>query len=561
MPETPQRVAALKKSHLFRGLDDNQLAWVAGQFVEVYCAEKQVVYNQGDPGEGFFFVFKGQVQLSHKVNKVEKLDGAFVAGDFFGEGALLLRRKRGNAATAQPGTILLKLDSISFKRIVEKIPALNQRFEIVIHSRDMAARMKFPWLSENETVYLLSRQHGIVLIQRLLLPVFLMSMTLIVLGAAYMNSTAGLSAFWLVIGLGLITVFGLWALWRYIDWSNDYYIITNRRVVWLEKVVGFYDSRQEAALENLLSVNTQTGLVGRTFGFGDVIVRTFTGEILFDSINDPLHAAAMVEEYWGRTKNEQQEVQRTVLRDSLRKKIAPPLPDAAAQAAPDAKAAAAAGKISKKTSNATGLQPMTFEYFLKTHWEVNNIVTYRKHLFILAARSVLPAGTLALVVFLLVFWLSKGGVLTIGVVALVLLVFGIIFLWWTYNYVEWANDLYIITTEQIVDIYRRPLGMENRQSAPLENILSVSYERKGIFPILFNYGTVKIAVGEIKLDFLNVFNPTAVQQDVIRRMNMSIAKKKEADTMAERERMAEWLAAYHQVENELGGMENKLNPE
>ncbi len=557
MPENPQRVAALKKSHLFRGLDETQLTWIAGQFEEVHCTEKQVIYSQGDPADGFYFVFKGQVEAKHKVNKVEKKDGAFVQGDFFGEGALLLRRKRSNTATALQGTVLLKLDSISFKRIVEKIPALRQRFEIVIHSRDMAARMKFPWLSENETVYLLSRQHGIVLIQRLLFPVILMALTLIVLGAAYMNSTAGLSSFWLAMGLGLATVLGLWALWRYIDWSNDYYIITNRRVVWLEKVVGFYDSRQEATLENLLSVNTQTGLVGRTFGFGDVIVRTFTGEILFDSINDPLHAAAMVEEYWGRTKNEQEEVQRAVLRDSLRKKITPPSQDG--QAAPAA--TAAAKSVSKKTSNATGLQPVMFEYFLKTHWEVGGIVTYRKHLFLLAARSFLPVGTFALAVFLLVYWLSSGGVLTAGVVALVLMVFGIIFLWWAYNYVEWANDLYIITPEQIVDIYRKPLGMENRQSAPLENILSVSYVRQGIFGILLNYGTVKIAVGEINLDFQNVFNPTGVQQEVVRRMAMRIAKKKEADTMAERERMSEWLAAYHQVENEMGGMENKFKPE
>jgi uncharacterized membrane protein YdbT with pleckstrin-like domain len=385
-----------------------------------------------------------------------------------------------------------------------------------------------------------------------------MSLTLILLGAAYLNSTAGLSAFWLTAGLGLTTVLGLWALWRYIDWSNDYYIITNRRVVWLEKVVGFYDSRQEAMLENLLSVNTQTGLVGRTFGFGDVIVRTFTGEIVLDSVNDPLHAAAMVDEFWGRTKNEQQAIQRSVLRDALRKKITPPSPEVEGQAA---KAPAASGSISKKSSNATGLQPVTFEYFLKTHWEINNIVTYRKHLFILAARSVLPAGTLALALFLLGFWFSKGGVLTIGVVTLALLVFGVILLWWTYNYVEWANDLYIITPEQIVDIYRRPLGMENRQAAPLENILSVSYVRRGIFGIMFNYGTVNITVGEINLDFRNVFNPTAVQQDVVRHMNARIAKKKADDTAAERERMSEWLAAYHQVENEKGGMENKFNPE
>ena len=84
MTEISQRVAALKKSHLFRGLDDNQLSWVAGQFEEVYCPEQRVVYNQGDPGDAFYFVFKGKVQLSHKVDKVEKKDGAFVQGDFFG---------------------------------------------------------------------------------------------------------------------------------------------------------------------------------------------------------------------------------------------------------------------------------------------------------------------------------------------------------------------------------------------------------------------------------------------------------------------------------------------
>ncbi len=561
MLEILQRVAALKKSHLFRGLDDTQLSWVAEQFEEVNCAEQQVVYKQGDPGEGFFFIFKGQVQLSRKVNKVDKPDGLFVKGDFFGEGALVLRRKRTATAVAQPGTMLLRLDGLSFKRIVQKIPSLQQRFEIVIRGRDMASRMKFSWLSEGEIVYLLSRKHGIVLIRHLLLPVFLMSLALILLGTAFVNSIGGLNAFWLTIGLGITGVLTFWALWRLIDWGNDYYIITNRRVVWLEKVVGLYDSRHEAMLANLLSVNTQTELLGRTFGFGDVIVRTFTGEITLESINDPLHAAAMVEEYWGRTRSEQQEIQRGVMRDAVRKKITPPPPEAVGQPAQAAKPSVVPGSISKKASNATGLQPVTFEYFLRTHWEVNNIVTYRKHLIILAAHSVLPGGAFALAVILLALWFSTGGALTTSVVILSLMVFVSILLWWTYVYVEWANDLYIITPEQIVDIFRRPLGMENRQSAPLENILSVSYVRRGIFGILFNYGTVNIAVGEINLDFQNVFNPTAVQQEVVRRMNARVAKKKEADSAAERERMAEWLAAYHQVNDELGDMEDKFNPE
>ena len=49
-----------------------------------------------------------------------------------------------------------------------------------------------------------------------------------------------------------------WAVWNYIDWGNDYYILTNQRVVWLEKVVGIYDSRQEAPLSTVLSVGVET---------------------------------------------------------------------------------------------------------------------------------------------------------------------------------------------------------------------------------------------------------------------------------------------------------------
>ena len=34
-----------------------------------------------------------------------------------------------------------------------------------------------------------------------------------------------------------------------LDWANDYYIVTSQRLVYLEKIIGIYDSRQEAAAE------------------------------------------------------------------------------------------------------------------------------------------------------------------------------------------------------------------------------------------------------------------------------------------------------------------------
>ena len=37
-----------------------------------------------------------------------------------------------------------------------------------------------------------------------------------------------------------------WIAWTYLDWTNDLYIVTNQRVVYVEKVIGIYDSREEA---------------------------------------------------------------------------------------------------------------------------------------------------------------------------------------------------------------------------------------------------------------------------------------------------------------------------
>jgi hypothetical protein len=119
----------------------------------------------------------------------------------------------------------------------------------------------------------------------------------------------------------------------------------------------------------------------------------------------------------------------------------------------------------------------------------------------------------------------------------------------------------LVTSDQVVDIYRKPLGQEVRQSAPLENILSVQYKRRGITALMFNYGTVFISVGDIEIDFKDVFNPPLVQQEITNRMNRRIAKKREADTADERKRMADWLTAYHDVEKEIRDSEGSPESE
>jgi hypothetical protein len=117
--------------------------------------------------------------------------------------------------------------------------------------------------------------------------------------------------------------------------------------------------------------------------------------------------------------------------------------------------------------------------------------------------------------------------------------------WFSYMVMDWSNDKFEVTNDQIIDIDRKPFGTETRNAAPLEGILGTFYERKGILGNLFNFGTVYISVGGSKLAFENVMDPASVQSDIDRRRMARSARKKEGEVAAERDRIAEWLATYH----------------
>ena len=55
-------------------------------------------------------------------------------------------------------------------------------------------------------------------------------------------------------------------------------------------------------------------------------------------------------------------------------------------------------------------------------------------------------------------------------IATILLLFG-----WFYGYVDWRNDIYQLTDNMIIDIYKKPLGEETKKTASIDNILSLQH--------------------------------------------------------------------------------------
>lgn len=582
MIKTDARINLLRKIHLFHDLTDEEIQVVAERCVEASYKQGEVIFEQGGKAESFFIIHNGKVRITRRHDgKAEQL-ALLVASDFFGEMALISNRPRSaTVATVTPVTVLM-LSRRDFDELLRRNPKLKPNLDVTIRSRLLARRLQFKWLRADEVVYFLARKHPVLLYEAMILPglalivPILMALWSLLAGAV---TPLALGALVFAADLG-------WAVWRAVDWSNDYYVVTNERVVWLEKVIGLYDSRQEAPLSMILSVGVETDMLGRFLDYGNVIVRTFVGRIPFHAVTHPHQAARMIEEYWQRTKNVSISAEKEAMKDAIREKLGLTVASKPAETAPAAPQPGAApgripGRLSRRAVKAPQpaaepvkkpvrardvLIKMLSTNSLKFRYEVGDTVIYHKHWIVLLGQTWLPAvfviGILGLWVARLfaivaspditLFRMTQQG-LDVDTLFMALPIVLVPFVGWlAYEIADWSNDIFMVTLDQIVDIDRRPFGTEERRAAPLENILSTEYERLGLIGYLFNYGTVHITVGGAKLAFEDVLDPATVQADIDRRRMARISKTNEAKVKAERDRVAEWLAAYHENADEFG---------
>jgi hypothetical protein len=561
--ELSARVAFLKKIHLFYGLDDDALKSMAEELDELPVAKGEVVFKQDGPAEGFYMIYRGRVRVVRKQDGKEIQLALLVKNDYFGEMAIVSNRRRSATVTALEDTSLLVLSRDDFRKLFKEHRDLQGNLEIAVRSRQLARQLRFKWLRPDEVVYFLARKHVVAMYPKILRPLALFLVPLFFTYAYFFILSQ--TIVWLAALLSFIGS-ALWLGWIILDWSNDYYVVTNQRVVWLEKVIGLLDSRQESPLSMIVSVGVEANQFGRWLDYGNVIVRTYVGRIDFALVNHPQQAAKMVEEYWQRTRDVAVATEKEAMKDAIRKRLGIPLP-----AKPAADSSQPTTSVSKPRN--AWLMKLLGSNTLKLRYETGEGVVYRKHWVVLVIDAWLPIvgffaafGLFLARLYQLLLnpedvFLSLAGGLSIDVFALFCL--GGMFLlavWFGYKLMDWSNDTYEVTADQIIDVDRKPFGTESRNAAQLENILGTKYERVGFLGNIFNFGHVYITVGGNKLIFEDVLDPASVQSDIDRRRDARIVKKNQAMVATERERMAEWLATYHLSAEEFKkDEENKRN--
>jgi CRP-like cAMP-binding protein len=563
--ERSQYIALLRRQYLFQGLDPDQMERVVDKFEVVQFQRGYRLFSAGDPPDYFYVLFQGRARVTRPGRGGDKFLNYLTPGDYFGERGLLTQRPRSITVTIIEPSTLLRLNYERFFELLDEYPKIRMNLSLTAESRRLAHRKAFDWLREDEVIYLIARKHRFFLGLSLIVPVLLAIASFLALLSAILSLDPSGARLFYIVGFVLMAVALGWGAWNWIDWGNDYYIVTNQRVVWLEKLVALYDSRREAPLANILAVETSSSQLGRIVHYGNVLVRTFTGVILMRRMDHPERFVQFVEGFRERTRQESKVEENLVFEYQLRQRLKMPLPPMPVSLRPKPPA-----PPSKSEPKPGSLRFALINLF-KVRYEVGNTVTYRKHWLVLLKKTWLPGIVLgveiALVIFLFYERLAKGVVLISGFFPF--FIFGLIYLvtllWWGYHYLDWSNDIYRVTPEQILDIEKKPLGREEKKVASLDSILSLEHLRAGIIQIIFNYGTVTINIGQEKFLFYTVYNPDQVQQEIADRMEARNQKIRKAEAERERERILDQMIAYYHTADTPQQIQNRadwdLNPE
>lgn len=537
-------LALLSTQFLFQGLNEEQLSRFVARFQVLEYPRDTLIFSQGDIADRFYVIREGRVRVLYAKHGEERLLNILKPGDYFGEEALLLNRTRSASIRTIGHVSLLVLEREHFLELMSEFPQIEQNLKATAESRSLARRLQFEWLAKDEVIYMISRKHEFFLFTSLLLPIIIgiVAIPLFAYGMAISPSLWHVNLLELGALMAAMFALGL-GVWNWMDWGNDLYIVTNQRVIWLEKVIGLYESRQEAPMDTILAVDVVSSPLGRILKYGDVSVRTYTGVIPMRGASQPHLLASFVEGFKRlAARRLQQADQRTIdqaLERSLRRQLNLPEPHPA---------------LSMSTAPIPALPasppPRTLreklQRLFKVRYEEKGIITYRKHWFILFLKSWKPlAVALVLAILFAWFWRPAIGVLGFTLVLLAGMLYLGVLAWLVYDYLDWSNDIYRLTPDQILDIERKPLGREVKKSAPLESILSIEHERRNLIGILLNFGDVIVNIGQTQFIFHGVYNPDQVHQDIALYREALKRRKQEAEKARERERMVTWLTSYY----------------
>ena len=286
-----------------------------GRIAHEYSFEENaVIAYQRDVADALYILRSGRL-FAKSVDEqgIVRDSRSYLPGDYFGESWLF-------APDAQPATVigrgngrLLVIRGRDFLQFIDENPQVLENLEPAFDQSDniLAGLSEEAWaeaeklrakadrqssavsLLPEELVEYQSRRSRYYLLLRLLTPTVFLLVAL--MGTAVLVPQMPTSGLGYLASLGLpaiiILFLLLWLGFNYLDWHNDYFVITNKHLVHREfDLRRFRTSVTKISIDKVQSVEIdKPTLIANLFNIGTARITTAaqTGVVYFDNIDDP----------------------------------------------------------------------------------------------------------------------------------------------------------------------------------------------------------------------------------------------------------------------------------
>jgi CRP-like cAMP-binding protein len=134
------RLSQLKSVVLFKDLGRRELTMVEGLLHERHYLADEVIFDEGEEGQGLFVVLSGRVKISRQ-SVEHPFNIEFGPGSFFGEVALLDQSVRTAQARALEDCVIVALFRAEFYSLLETHSAIASRISFQL-ARVLATRLR-----------------------------------------------------------------------------------------------------------------------------------------------------------------------------------------------------------------------------------------------------------------------------------------------------------------------------------------------------------------------------------------------------------------------------------
>ncbi|MFQ5576245.1 MAG: cyclic nucleotide-binding domain-containing protein, partial [Anaerolineae bacterium] len=555
-PDTPAQELYQKLKTMLRAsptlveLTDEQITQLAAQARFEEHKHGATIIKQGNPAESFYFIVDGQVRVVDARKKPARLLNYMGEGEFLGERGLLLKKPRSATVDVAVDAIIARFNRQTWQWLLDIAPILREHFEALEKEYEQHAQIPFPGRQTDEVTIIKIRRHILVIIVRLPGPLFLLLLGLVV--GWLLND---LTLFTPAINGGLMGLFAalslVWAVYELIEWYNDDFIVSTKRIIHIERTLFGGSHREETPLTQVLDVGVSTeNFFTRVFGYSTVNIKSAgIGTIRFDGINEGDRVKEIIFEQIRQAKERVEAGDISAIRKSLAGEIGwagGPL-----EAQP-------LEVVDIGTQKKKRELPALIRYYLPNfREETPDGVTWRKHYLIWLRNVWLPglvglAGLyfLAASIFTLPPF-SKFETRTTIILAVVQL---IILVWYTYMHDDWHKDTYKVTGTQIIhqDSTAFRLRGEEIHETTFGNVQNINYDIPNFLSRIFQIGDVVIKTATVGEPFVfeNIYFPRDVQQEIFGRWVAFKENERQKERAHDETRFTTWLGEYHKMLSE-----------